>query len=109
MNNLNSVVIEGEIRNYKGGYFNNKMFYIPFDVVVKRTYATVTGTREEESVFSVEACGKMAENIEHLMEDGKGVRLVGRLKQTKFKDETGKAHSKIVIIAEHIEINVNRG
>jgi single-strand DNA-binding protein len=34
---------------------------------------------------------------------GRGVRVVGRLKQERWQDGDGKAQSKIIIVAEHIE------
>lgn len=34
---------------------------------------------------------------------GRGVRVVGRLKQDTWKDEAGKSASRIYVIAEHIE------
>ena len=34
---------------------------------------------------------------------GRGIRVVGRLKQGRWTDTSGKNHSKIAIIAEHLE------
>ena len=34
---------------------------------------------------------------------GRGVRIVGRLKQDRWKDENGKNHSKVFIVAEHVD------
>ena len=34
---------------------------------------------------------------------GRGIRVVGRLKQNRWKDDAGKSHSRVKIIAEHIE------
>jgi single-strand DNA-binding protein len=34
---------------------------------------------------------------------GRGVRVVGRLKQDRWTGNDGKQHSKIAIVAEHVE------
>jgi single-strand DNA-binding protein len=34
---------------------------------------------------------------------GRGLRVVGRLKQNRWKDADGKTQSKIFVVAEHIE------
>ena len=34
---------------------------------------------------------------------GRGVRMVGRLKQDRWADPEGKNHSKVQVIAEHVE------
>jgi single-strand DNA-binding protein len=53
--------------------------------------------------FDVTAWGKLAENTNSLGTKGRGVRVVGRIKQDRWTDANGKAQAKIVIIAEHIE------
>jgi single-strand DNA-binding protein len=34
---------------------------------------------------------------------GRGVRVVGRLKQDRWNDANGKQRSKVTIVAEHVE------
>jgi single-strand DNA-binding protein len=34
---------------------------------------------------------------------GRGVRVVGRLKQDRWQDSDGKTRSKVHIVAEHVE------
>lgn len=34
---------------------------------------------------------------------GGGVRVVGRLKQDRWTDPDGKPHSRVLIVAEHVE------
>jgi single-strand DNA-binding protein len=34
---------------------------------------------------------------------GRGVRVVGRLKQERWQNAEGQAQSKVVIVAEHVE------
>lgn len=57
------------------------------------------------SFFSVYTYGKMAEVLEKTLKNSsRDIRIVGRIKQNRFKDTEGKSHSELVIIAEHIEI-----
>jgi single-strand DNA-binding protein len=37
------------------------------------------------------------------LKKGRGVRVVGRLKQDRWTDPDGKPHSRVEIIAEHVE------
>lgn len=45
--------------------------------------------------FDIECYGKLADFCEQRFKKGRGIRIVGRLKQVE---------SKIVIIAEHVEL-----
>ena len=57
--------------------------------------------QKEVSFFDVESWARLAENCgEHLLK-GRGVRVVGRLKQDRWQDKEGNPRSKIV--AEHVE------
>jgi single-strand DNA-binding protein len=37
------------------------------------------------------------------LKKGRGVRVVGRLKQDRWTDPDGKPHSRVEIVAEHVE------
>ena len=99
MNCLNQVIIEGRIE---------KMEQIPeglsFVVSSTRVYKNAEGENEEEvSFFDVETFGHLADLIERYGKKDRGIRVVGRLKQKRWKDETGKEFSKSVIIADYVE------
>ena len=105
MNQLNSLIIEGNITRKPeekvtaNGY---KVCIIP--IAVNRFYKNIKGDGVSEvSYFDIEVFGKMAENCLEKCEIGRGSRVVGRLKQNRWKNNDGKSHSKISIIAEHIE------
>ena len=57
----------------------------------------------EASFFDVEAYGNMAEYCGEKAKKGRGVRVVGRLKQDTWKDPDGKFASRVYVVAEHIE------
>jgi single-strand DNA-binding protein len=58
---------------------------------------------KEVSFFNVETWAKLAESAGNLGRKGRGVRVVGRLKQERWNGPDGKAQSKVIIVAEHIE------
>jgi single-strand DNA-binding protein len=67
-------------------------------------YKTADGKLEEEkSFFDVEAYGNIGV-FASTVKTGQGIRLVGRLKQKRWKDSDGKELSKVVVLAEHIEL-----
>ena len=37
------------------------------------------------------------------LQKGRGVRVVGRLKQDRWADQEGKNHDRVKIVAEHVE------
>ena len=45
----------------------------------------------------------MAEACEKHLQKGRGVRVVGRLKQDRWTDEEGGSHNKIKVVGEHVE------
>ena len=58
----------------------------------------------EVGYYDIEAWGeKMSSSIEKCCWKGRGVRVIGRLKQNRWKATDGKPMSKIIIIAEHLD------
>ena len=101
MNQLNSLIIEGTAENFKS---NEKC--AEFQISVKRFYRNANGENvEETSVFDCEVWGNLKDVVVRCFDkkSERSVRIVGRLKQNRWQDETGKYHSKIVVICEHIE------
>lgn len=86
MNNLNSLIVEG---NMVSGELKENTFN--FSIAVNR----FTGNKElETSFFDVECYGNLVKLLEQKFKKGCGVRIVGRLKQVQ---------ERVIIIAEHIE------
>ena len=103
MNHLNSIILEGNLT--KDGELKNTSFSVcSLSVAVNRYYKNKDGEgREEVSFFDVECFGTMAEMAAKKAVKGRGIRVVGRLKQDRWTDENGKNYSKVKVIAEHIE------
>jgi single-strand DNA-binding protein len=53
--------------------------------------------------FDVETWAKLAENCYNLGRKGRGIRVVGRLKQDRWAGADGKPRSRVTIVAEHVE------
>jgi len=104
VNNLNSVLVEGNLvrdplfkTTAKGTAVCN------FSIASNRFYKGDDGLEKEVSYFDVETWAKLAENCNNLGHKGRGARVVGRLKQSRWNDEEGTPKSRIVIVAEHVE------
>lgn len=74
-----------------------------FSLASNRFYKQDNGYEKEVGFFEVESWSKLAENCYSLGHKGRGVRVVGRLKQERWNGADGKPHSKIMIVAEHVE------
>jgi single-strand DNA-binding protein len=61
------------------------------------------GIKKETSFFDIQAEGKLAELCYSQAKKGRGLRVVGRLKQERWQGADGKSTSKIYIVAEHVE------
>jgi single-strand DNA-binding protein len=104
MNNLNSILIEGNL--VRDPLFRLTAKGTPictFSIASNRFYKGDGGPEKEVSYLDIESWGKLAESCRDLGYKGRGVRVVGRLKQDRWADADGKPHSKISIVAEHIE------
>lgn len=106
MNPLNSILLEGnvvktpELRETAKG-----TSVCAFSIASNRSYRSEAGTFDKEvSFFDVEAWGQLAIICSQQCIKGRGVRVVGRLKQGRWTDQAGKNHSKINIVAEHVEL-----
>jgi single-strand DNA-binding protein len=104
MNNLNSVLIEGNMvrdplirATAKGTQVCN------FSIASNRFYRQDSNLEKETGFFEVEAWGKLANSCSVHGRKGRGVRVVGRLKQDRWTGVDGKSHNKVAIVAEHVE------
>ena len=104
MNNLNSVLIEGNlVRDPEYRTTTKGTSVCKFTVASNRYYKQDDGFEKEVSYFDVESWSKIADSVNNRGKKGLGVRVVGRLKQERWIGNDGKAMSKVVIVAEHVE------
>ena len=106
MNNLNSILIEGNlVRDPLLRSTQRGTQLCTMTLASNRYYKQDqnAGYEKEVSFFEVETWAKLAEACYSRGKKGRGVRVVGRLKQSRWNDTEGKSHSRISIIAEHVE------
>ncbi len=105
MNQLNSLILEGNL--VKDAVLTEPapgFKKCNFTMGVNRFYKNRKNEDvNEASFFDVEAYNQLAESCSKNATKGRGIRVVGRLKQDTWKDNNGKTASRIYVIAEHIE------
>ncbi|GMO25024.1 MAG: single-stranded DNA-binding protein [Termitinemataceae bacterium] len=104
MNNLNSILIEGNlVKDPDYRQTSKGTALCTFCLASNRFYKLDDNMEKEVSYFDVETWQKLAESCKTLGRKGRGVRVVGRLKQSRWNSTDGAAHSRITIVAEHVE------
>lgn len=104
MNNLNSVLIEGNlVRDPVAGYTPKGTSVTNFSIGSNRQYKSGDQTVKEASFFSIETWGRLADTCAEYLEKGRKVRIVGRLKQDRWTDTEGNPHNRVKVVAEHVE------
>ncbi|MDR0442140.1 MAG: single-stranded DNA-binding protein [Treponema sp.] len=104
MNNLNSILVEGNLARAPELRTTTKGTSICTFPIASNRYFKQDDTMEKEvSFFNVETWAKLAEASYQKGKKGRGVRVVGRLKQERWNDKEGKAQSRIIIVAEHVD------
>jgi single-strand DNA-binding protein len=105
MNHLNSILVEGNLvrdPNFRSTPSGNQV--CDFTVATNRNYKIADQKYENEvSYFDVEAWARLGSACAQNLKKGRGVRVVGRLKQDRWTDTEGKSHSRVKIVAEHVE------
>ena len=105
MNQLNSLIIEGNIAADATIKEQAPGFKVcNYTVGVNRFYKNRNGEEVNEvSYFDCKSYGPLADYDFEKAKKGVRMRLVGRLKQEPYTDENGKTFSKIYIVVEHTE------
>jgi single-strand DNA-binding protein len=109
MNSLNSGILEGnvvrkpELRQTPKGTPVAKV-----GVAVHRWYRSNEELVKEVSFFNVDAWGALANLCAEKCDQGRGIRVVGRLKQERWVDQEGKNRSTVTVVAEHVEFRPPR-
>ncbi len=104
MNALNSILVEGNV--VRDPVLKETPRGTPvcsFSIASNRSYKQDDDYEQETSFFEVESWSKLAEQCGKYCAKGRGVRVVGRLKQDRWTGTDGKNYTKIKIVAEHVE------
>jgi len=106
MNNLNSILLEGNMvgdplirTTPKGTSVCN------FSVATNRYFKqdSAAAFEKETSFFDIEVWGRLAGSCSVQGRKGRSVRVVGRLRQDRWANPSGENRSRVVIVAEHVE------
>jgi single-strand DNA-binding protein len=104
MNNLNSVLIEGNlVRDPELKYTPKGAAVCSFALASNRYFKQDEETQKEVSYFDITTWSRLAEVCGEYLKKGRGVRVVGRLKQDRWTNPEGQGRSKVSIVAEHVE------
>ncbi|MCK5154859.1 MAG: single-stranded DNA-binding protein [Spirochaetales bacterium] len=106
MNNLNSVIIEGNLTRDPEQVTTPKGTPVcKFTIATNRYFKSGEQQQQQQEVsfFAVETWAKLAGSCSTYLEKGRGVRVVGRLKQERWVSADEKKHERVVLVAEHVE------
>ena len=104
MNNLNSILLEGNlVADPELRYTPKGVPVCSFRVASNRYFKQEEELQKEVSYLDVTTWNRLAEVCNEYLARGRGVRVVGRLKQDRWEDAEGKTRSKVHIVAEHVE------
>jgi single-strand DNA-binding protein len=104
MNNLNSILVEGNlVKDPELSYTPKGTALCKFTVGCNRSFKQDEELQKEVSFFDITVWMHQAERCAEYLKKGRGVRVVGRLKQDRWTDPDGKPHSRVLIVAEHVE------
>jgi single-strand DNA-binding protein len=104
MNQLNSILIEGcLVRDPIFRMTAKGIALCTFSIATNRFYRQEGTMEKETSFFDVETWTALAEKCKTYGHKGRGVRVVGRLRQNRWTDTDGKTRTRVFIVAEHLE------
>lgn len=78
-----------------------------FSVASNRYYTVGEEKKQDVYFFDVETWAALAETCGRNLKKGKGVKVVGKLRQDRWTDGEGKNHSRVKIVADHVDIRAN--
>ncbi len=110
MNSLNSILVEGNlVKDPDSKVLPSGNQVCDFTLASNRYYKNgEAGLEKEVSYFDVEAWSRLGASCAQYLKKGRGVRVVGRLKQDRWIDPEGKQKARVKIVAEHVEFKAQK-
>jgi single-strand DNA-binding protein len=100
---LNSVLIDGNLTRDPELRTTTKGTKVcNFGLASNRFYEVDEEKVQEVSFFDIESWSKLGEACANHLTKGRGVRVIGRLKQDRWQTDDGQNRSRVKIVAEHI-------
>jgi single-strand DNA-binding protein len=108
MNNLNSVLIEGNlVKDPELTQLESGKTVTGFTIANHRYHRNAKGEPVDDTTFlDIKCWEQLAENCGKYLRKGQAVRLVGRITQETWTDAKQKNHSRLVLVAAHVELAV---
>ena len=104
MNSLNSIILEGNVvRDPVVKETPRGTTVCTFSIASNRYYKLDDDYEQETSFFEIETWAKLADACGKGCSKGRGVRVVGRLKQDRWSGTDGKSMAKVKVVADHVE------
>lgn len=104
MNSLNSILVEGNLTRDPVLKETPKGTPVcTFGIASNRYYRSEGEQQKETSFFNIEVWSGLAKNCAEYLTKGRGVRVVGRMKQDLWTDEEGNRHERWKVVGEHVE------
>jgi len=102
----NSIYLDGTlVRDPNFRYTPRGTAVCTFTVENLYSYKDSDNERESESYeFDIETWGKLADRCGNLLRKGFAVEINGRLKQNRWNDPQGMPHSRIIIVANSVNV-----
>ena len=109
MNFINQIILEGNVVT-DVYYTIVPVPHARVEILSLRSYRDSDGNvAEEKSCFEVEGFGSLAESMKECCMKGRGMRVIGRLKQNRWKDGDGVERGRVFVVAEHVEFKPFKG
>jgi single-strand DNA-binding protein len=115
MNSPNSILLEGNL--VKDPDYQVTAKGVPvcnFSIASNRFYKKDDEYKKEvsfllysSSFFDITTWGKLADACGKYLKKGRGVRIVGKLKQGRWKNTDGGSKSRVYVVADHVEFKPN--
>ncbi|GHU59196.1 hypothetical protein FACS189444_4080 [Spirochaetia bacterium] len=105
MNNLNSLILEGEIVGLPSlDETTHGHMVCNFTIASHRYFKSDNGLKKDTGYFHIEAWGKLGQVVFNQAKPGRSLRAVGRLKQSRWTGAVDGLHyERISVVAEHVE------
>lgn len=105
MRDVNSVVVVGRLtRDAELHYTNSGFAILSFSIASNYSRKVGDEWKDEANFLDVKLLGKMGEAVSKYLEKGKQVVVAGELRQERWQTNEGDKRSKVVIIAESVQM-----
>ena len=106
MNQLNSVLLEGNLTEDPKKIEISNGTLVKFTIASNRYYRDKNNESKTETLFiPVQCWGTFGETIMPHVQKGSAVRVVGRLRLSKWTSKDGSPRESIEIVAQHLEVS----